>query len=167
MWLDGWIRRSIAACASRRSSFWRLSPISRTLARIRYDHFAPQLTQQAADPRRMHPDFQCDPTAWHRAEDFLQHFCTRPHSLLELYLTHFIQHAVLTVAISQIQSDGQFLRRNIPALRCCSGASLLHCRSPFYLCLEHLDNLGAYSIPSGDRPSHPIWLRQRTIQSRI
>jgi hypothetical protein len=25
-----------------------------------------------------------------------------------------------------------------------------------YLCFEHVDNLGAYSIPSGDRPSHPI-----------
>ncbi|MGC2195409.1 MAG: hypothetical protein WA628_12100, partial [Terriglobales bacterium] len=27
------------------------------------------------------------------------------------------------------------------------GANLLHCRSPFYLCLEHVDNLGAYRIP--------------------
>ena|SRR5271156_1443488 len=44
-------------------------------------------------------------------------------SALELYLTRFIQHAVPTVAISQIQSDGQFLLRNIPALRCCSGAN--------------------------------------------
>jgi len=25
----------------------------------------------------------------------------------------------------------------------CSGAKLLRCRSPFYLCLEHVDNLGA------------------------
>jgi hypothetical protein len=47
----------------------------------------------------------------------------------------------------QIQSNGQFLLRNIPALRCCSGANLLHCRSPFYLCFEHVDNLGAYRIP--------------------
>jgi hypothetical protein len=23
--------------------------------------------------------------------------------------------------------------------------NLLHCRSPFYLCLEHVDNLGAYT----------------------
>jgi hypothetical protein len=30
----------------------------------------------------------------------------------------------------------------------------------FYLCFQHVDNLGAYSIPSGDRPSHPIWFRQ-------
>jgi hypothetical protein len=25
----------------------------------------------------------------------------------------------------------------------------------YLLCLKHVDNLGAYSIPSGDRPSHP------------
>jgi hypothetical protein len=68
-------------------------------------------------------------------------------SLLPLYLPGFIHHAVPTVAISQIQSNGQFLLRNIPALRCCSGANLLHCRSPFYLCFEHVDNLGAYRIP--------------------
>jgi hypothetical protein len=30
-----------------------------------------------------------DPTAWHRAEDFLQRSGRRPHSLLELYLTPF------------------------------------------------------------------------------
>jgi hypothetical protein len=28
------------------------------------------------------------------------------------------------------------------------------------LCLEHLDNLGAYSIPPGDRPSHSICYSQ-------
>ena len=48
---------------------------------------------------------------------------------------------------AQIQSDGQFLLRNIPALLCRCGANLLHCRSPFYLCFEHVDNLGAYRIP--------------------
>jgi hypothetical protein len=31
-----------------------------------------------------------------------------------------------------------------------------------YLCFEYVDNLGAYSIPPGDRPSHPIWFRQPT-----
>src|SRR5215469_15431048 len=49
------------------------------------------------------------------------------------------QHAVPLVAITQIQSDGQFLPRNIPALLCHCGANLLHCRSPFSLCLEHVD----------------------------
>jgi putative ABC transport system permease protein len=37
-------------------------------------------------------------------------------SLFPLYLARFIHHAVPTVAISQIQSNGQFLLRNIPAL---------------------------------------------------
>jgi hypothetical protein len=30
------------------------------------------------------------------------------------------------------------------------------CRSPYLLRFERVDNLGAYSIPSGDRPSHSI-----------
>jgi len=32
----------------------------------------------------------------------------------------------------------------------------------YLLCFKHVDNLGAYSIPSGDRPSHPIWLQTVT-----
>jgi hypothetical protein len=95
----------------------------------------------------MRPDFQCDPTARHSAEDFAQRFPIRTDSLFPLYLPGFIHHAVPTVAISQIQSNGQFLLQNIPALHRRCGANLLHCRSPFYLCFEHVDNLGAYSIP--------------------
>jgi hypothetical protein len=96
----------------------------------------------------MRPDFQCDPTARHRPEDFLQCFPTRLDSLFPLYLAGFIDHAVPTVAIAEIQSNGQFLlQKSLALLRCC-GANLLHCRSPFYLCLEHVDNLEAYSIPS-------------------
>src|SRR5438874_12542978 len=105
----------------------------------------PQLAQQATDPGRMRPDFQCDPTARNGPEDFLQRFRTRTNSLFQLYLTGLIHDAVPAVAIAQIQSDGQFLLRNIPALRCRSDANLLHCRSPFYLCFEHVDNLGAYT----------------------
>ena len=30
----------------------------------------------------------------------------------------------------------------------------------YLLCFKHVDNLGAYSIPFGDRPSHPICFRQ-------
>jgi hypothetical protein len=39
------------------------------------------------------------------------------------------------------------LWRKILALLRCNGANLLHCRSPFCLCLEHVDNLGAYTHP--------------------
>src|ERR1700730_4975117 len=93
----------------------------------------------------MRPGFQRDPTARHCAKDCLQRFRIRTDSLLQLYLACFIHHAVPAVAISQIQSDGQFLLRNIPARLHGCGANLLHCRSPFYLCLEHVDNLGAYT----------------------
>jgi hypothetical protein len=79
------------------------------LARIGHDHFMSQLAEQATDPGRMRPDFQCDPTARHGGEDFLQRFCTRTDSLFQLYLACFIDDAVPAVAISQIQSDGQSL----------------------------------------------------------
>src|SRR4030095_10408291 len=95
----------------------------------------------------MCPAFQRDPAARHCAEDFLQRFCIRTDSLLQLELAAFIHHAIPAVAISQIQSDGQFLLRNIPALLRHCDANLLHCRSPFSLCFEHVDNLGAYRIP--------------------
>ena len=93
----------------------------------------------------MRPRFQRDPAVRQAAEDFAQCFCIRAHALFQLDLASFLQHAVPTVATAQIQSNGQFLFRNIPALlRRCS-ANLFHCRSPFYLCFEHVDNLGAYS----------------------
>ena len=115
------------------------------LARIRHDHFVPQLAEQATDPGRMRPDFQRDPAARHLAEDFAQRFRIRADTLLQLYLAGFVQHAVPAVAVSQIQSNGQFLLRNIPAVRCCSGANLTSLPVSFYLCFEHVDNLGAYT----------------------
>src|SRR6476646_1799130 len=81
----------------------------------------------------MCPDLQCDPAAWHPAEDFLQRFRTRSHPLLQLYLSHFIQHTVPAVAISQIQSDGQCCLRKCLTLPCRHNANLLHCRSPLSL----------------------------------
>jgi hypothetical protein len=63
-------------------------------ARIRHDHFVSQVAQHTTDPGRMRPDFQRDATARHRAEDFLQCFRCRPHSLLQLDLAGFIHHAV-------------------------------------------------------------------------
>src|SRR6516225_5629077 len=81
----------------------------------------------------MRPDFQRDPAARHGAEDFLQRFRSRTHSLFQLYPPAFIQHAVPTVAIAQVQSDGQCLPRNIPALLCYRGANLFPFRSPLSL----------------------------------
>ncbi len=38
--------------------------------------------------------------------------------------------------------------RKKSALLLCCGANLLHCRVPYLLRFERVDNLGAYSIPS-------------------
>jgi hypothetical protein len=64
----------------------------------------------------MRPDFQCDPAVRYLAEDLAQCFCVRADALLQLYLAGFIHRAVPAVAIAQIESDAQFLLRNIPAL---------------------------------------------------
>jgi len=62
---------------------------------------------------------------------------TATASLLQLYLARFIHHAVPTVAISQIQSDGQ----RATAVLTFFIAGLL-----YLLCFD-VDNLGAYRIP--------------------
>jgi hypothetical protein len=74
----GSIRASRAsAWASMRSSFFRLSPIKRTLGGMRHNHFVPQLAQRPAHPGRVHPRLQCDPAARHCAEHFLHGFRSR------------------------------------------------------------------------------------------
>jgi hypothetical protein len=52
---------------------------------------------------------QRDPAARHGTKHFAQGFRGRTDSLLQLYVACLIKHAVATVAISQIQSDGQSL----------------------------------------------------------
>ena len=55
----------------------------------------------------------------------------------------------------------KYLLRKIPALFPRRSANLLHCRSPFYLCFEHVDNLGAYTASRPETgSSHLICLRQ-------
>jgi hypothetical protein len=54
----------------------------------------------------MRPNLQRDPTVRHRTENFLQRFRIRADSLLQLYPSTFVHHAVPTVAIPQIQSNG-------------------------------------------------------------
>jgi hypothetical protein len=75
----------------------------------------------------MRSGLQRDSAARHGTEDFLQGFRAPTHALFLLYLARFIQHAVPTVAIAQIQSDRQcLLHGKIPALHRCCGANLLH-----------------------------------------
>jgi hypothetical protein len=73
----------------------------------------------------------------------------RPRGMLPN--TCFIQDAVRTGAISQIQSNGQLPLENVSPTRPHS-ANLLHCRSPF-LCASSTSIIGSVSHPVGDRPS--------------
>ena len=60
----------------------------------------------------------------------------------------FIYHAVPAMAITQIQSYGHVGREKFLlcfALRCYASSIAVS----FYLCFKHVDNLGAYRIPSG------------------
>ena len=72
----------------------------------------------------MRPCLQCEAAARHDSGQVMQRLPIRAHTLFQLYLTSFIQYAVATVAISQIQPDGESLPGNIPALSCAYGASL-------------------------------------------
>jgi hypothetical protein len=69
--------------------------------------------------------------------------------------TRVIQNAVVAGTIAQIQTDRQTLLGKISNLLRRRAANLLHCRSPYLLCLKHVDNLGGYSIPPGDGPLIP------------
>ena len=95
----------------------------------------------------MRPDFQRDSAARHLAEDLAQRFRIGADALLQLYLAGFVQHAVPAVAISQIESDGQLRLRKIFVVFTAAVLTSFIAGLLYLLCLEHVDNLGAYSIP--------------------
>jgi hypothetical protein len=65
----------------------------------------------------------------HSGDGIISQKSIRVDILVWLWMTDNFQHTVSAVAIAQIQSDGQGLPRNIPALLLYCGANLLHCRS--------------------------------------
>jgi hypothetical protein len=134
------------------------------LARVRHDHFMTQPAQQATDPGRMCPGFQRHPAVRHCAEDFLQTFRTRTGSLLRLYLASFIHYAVPTRAISQVQSDRQFLLRNIPALLPCRGATSFIV-GLLFICSSSTSITWERTASRRDRPSHLICSRRCLLSS--
>jgi hypothetical protein len=98
--------------------------------------FVPQLAQHPAHPRRMHPRLQGDPTARHSPEHLLHGLRSRAHLLFQQHFARFIQHAIPTGPIAQIQTDGQFPVRKILRLACRCSANLFYCRSPLSLALR-------------------------------
>src|SRR5580704_6623281 len=97
-----------------------------------------------------------DATPRHATEYLLHGFRCGRQFVLQNNFSCFIQDAVRTRAISQIQPNGQLSLKNVFSTRPHS-ANLLHCRSPFH-CASSTSNIGSVSHPAGDRPSHPIWL---------
>src|SRR5664279_1704771 len=81
----------------------------------------------------MHARLQGYAAAWHRSEDFLHRFRSRAQLLLAHHFARFIQHALPTGSIAQVQTNGQF-RLDILVARSLRGATLLHCRSPLSVC---------------------------------
>src|SRR5258708_16979665 len=73
------------------------------------------------------------------AEYLLHGFRCGRQFLLQNDFSCFIQDAVRTGAISQIHTNGELPFENVFPTRPHS-ANLLHCRSPFSLCLEHVEH---------------------------
>jgi hypothetical protein len=89
------------------------------VARMRHDHFVPQLAQDSAHPRRMRPGFQRDPTVRHFAEPLAHRFRSRAQFLFLQHVTHFVEQAIPTRPIAQVQTNRQLRLGNS-----CSASSL-------------------------------------------
>ena len=72
---------------------------------VRHDHFVPQRGQQSTDPRRMRPRFHRYATPRHATEYLLHGFRRGWQFVLQSNFSCFIQDAVRTRAIAQINTD--------------------------------------------------------------
>ena len=95
----------------------------------------------------MHPRLQRDSTPWHLPEYVCHRFRSRAQLLFQQHVARFIQHAIPTRSIAQLQTDRQFLLSKF--LLCFDATVLiLFIAGLLYLLrFERVDNLGAYRIP--------------------
>src|SRR5882762_6938744 len=91
--------------------------------------------------------FQCDSTAGDPAENLVDSLRCCRQAVLQKHVTCLIQNAVMAGSVSQVQTGGQLLLPENVVTGCLHSANLLHRRSPYSLCLEHVETLGAYRIP--------------------
>ena len=96
----------------------------------------------------MHPGFQGDPAPRHASQHFLHGFRSRPQLLFQQHCAGSIQHAIPTRSIAQVQPDRQFLLSKILVCFVAAVLTFFIAGLLYLLCFEHVDNLGAYSIPS-------------------
>jgi hypothetical protein len=118
------------------------------VAGMRHDHFVSQLAQKPAHPRRMDPALQSDAAVRHSTEHFAHHLLGCAQPLFRQHPASFIQYAVPARSIPQVQPIVSFCSAEFPA--CFTAAVLISFIAGllYLLCFEHVDNLGAYSIPS-------------------
>src|SRR5439155_12455305 len=112
---------------------------------VRHDHFVPQPRQQSAHPRRMRSRLHRYATPHHPSKGLLHFFRGCWYLLFSKDFADFIQNAVTTETISQIQPNGELPVQNVFFTRLHS-ANLLHCRSPF-LCALSTSIIGSLSHP--------------------
>src|SRR6184192_2265145 len=112
---------------------------------VRHDHFVPQPRQQSAHPRRMRSRLHRYATPHHPSKGLLHFFRGCWYLLFSKDFADFIQNAVRTETISQIQPNGELPVQNVFFTRLHS-ANLLHCRSPF-LCALSTSIIGSLSHP--------------------
>src|SRR5215469_15439055 len=96
----------------------------------------------------MRPRLQRHSTVRHRPEHLSEGLRRCTYFLLKHYLPAFVQHAIPTPTIPQIQSHNVFLLCKLPGLLLCHSDTLPHSRSPFYCALER--------VITGSL-SHPAW----------
>src|SRR5437660_3685163 len=112
---------------------------------VRHDHFVPLPPQQSAHPRRMRSRLHRYATPHHPSKRLLHFFRSCWYLLFSKDFADFIQNAVRTETISQIQPNGELPVQNVFFTRLHS-ANLLHCRSPF-LCALSTSIIGSLSHP--------------------
>src|SRR5256884_81749 len=112
---------------------------------VRHDHFVPQPRQQSAHPRRMRSRLHRYATPHHPSKGLLHFFRSCWYLLFSKDFADFIQNAVRTETISQIQPNGELPVQNVFFTRL-HIANLLHCRSPF-LCALSTSIIGSLSHP--------------------
>jgi hypothetical protein len=91
---------------------------------VPHDHFVPQRGQQPAHSGRMRPRLHGDETPRQATEHLLHGFRCGRQFMLQNDFSCFIQNAVRTKAISQIQPNGQLPFENVFSTRLHSATSL-------------------------------------------
>src|SRR5438309_6649209 len=148
-------------CASRRSSFFRLSPIRRTL------RACATITSCPSSLSRRLTHGECMPVSSAiRLRGIPPNTSRRA---LGVVLSRCSSSTLPASSSTQYQLE-RSPRSNPTVNFCCEiflrafGATVLTffiAGLLYLLCFKHVDNLGAYSIPPGDRPSHPICNRAK------